>query len=112
MRRQTALKVRTRSLLAQQGLRIPHALDSKVGEQKAWAIAREADGVWGDALRRTAEERVDWTAPAHMTLRDLEKRMIESTLQRTRGNIKAAAESLGIDRSTLYDKIRRYDIER
>jgi transposase len=51
VRRQTALKVRTRSLLAQQGHRVPHGLDSAIGEAKAWAIAREADGVWGDALR-------------------------------------------------------------
>ena len=63
-------------------------------------------------LRRAAEERADWAVPAHLTLRDMEKHAIESTLQRTRGNIKAAAESLGIDRSTLYDKIRRYGIDR
>jgi transcriptional regulator of acetoin/glycerol metabolism len=38
--------------------------------------------------------------------------MIESALERTGGNIKEAAASLGIDRSTLYDKIKKYEISR
>jgi transcriptional regulator of acetoin/glycerol metabolism len=33
-------------------------------------------------------------------------------LQRTSGNIKEAAGVLGIDRSTLYEKIKRYEIPR
>ena len=39
-------------------------------------------------------------------------RAIEATLRRTGGNIKESAAQLGIDRSTLYDKIKRYGIER
>lgn len=37
---------------------------------------------------------------------------VELALRRTRGNMKAAAESLEIDRSTLYEKVRRYGIPR
>ena len=42
----------------------------------------------------------------------MEKVMIVETLRRTIGNIKEAASQLGIDRSTLYEKIKRYDIPR
>jgi DNA-binding NtrC family response regulator len=50
--------------------------------------------------------------PAHMTLREMEKLMIEAALARSGGNIKEAAAALGIDRSTLYDKIEKYGIPR
>ncbi len=50
--------------------------------------------------------------PAGLTLQEVEKRYITATLQRTQGNVKAAAEALGIDRSTLYEKIKRYEIVR
>jgi DNA-binding NtrC family response regulator len=63
-------------------------------------------------LKREAEERANWSVPTGLTLRDMERRMIEASLQHHGGNIKATASALGIDRSTLYDKLRRYGIER
>ena len=53
-----------------------------------------------------------WQVPVGMTLQDMERRMIMATLQHMRGNVKATAAALGIDRSTLYDKIHRYGIQR
>jgi DNA-binding NtrC family response regulator len=53
-----------------------------------------------------------WAPPAGMSLQDMEKVLITSTLQRTNGNIKESAGILGIDRSTLYEKIKRYEIPR
>jgi DNA-binding NtrC family response regulator len=53
-----------------------------------------------------------WEVPSNLTLEEVEKRVIEATVQRTGGNIKMAALSLGIDRSTLYEKIRKYGIIR
>ena len=53
-----------------------------------------------------------WQAPVGMTLQDVERRMIVATLQQLRGNVKAAAAALGIDRSTLYDKIHKYGVQR
>jgi DNA-binding NtrC family response regulator len=50
--------------------------------------------------------------PPGLTLQEMEKRYLAATLARLSGNVKAAAESLGIDRSTLYEKIRRYEIPR
>jgi DNA-binding NtrC family response regulator len=53
-----------------------------------------------------------WSAPAGITLQEMEKVMIAATLERTGGNIKESASVLGIDRSTLYEKIKRYEIPR
>ena len=53
-----------------------------------------------------------WQTPPNMTLQDLEKLAILAALDRTKGNIKEAASNLGIDRSTLYEKIKRYEIAR
>jgi DNA-binding NtrC family response regulator len=53
-----------------------------------------------------------WTVPAGMTLADMEKLAITATLERTGGNIKESAAVLGIDRSTIYEKIKRYEIPR
>jgi DNA-binding NtrC family response regulator len=53
-----------------------------------------------------------WSIPAGMTLQEMEKQLIAATLQRTAGNIKEAASILGIDRSTIYEKIKRYEIPR
>jgi len=47
-----------------------------------------------------------------MPLREVEKQVITATLQRTEGNVKEAASLLGIDRSTLYIKLKKYDIPR
>jgi DNA-binding NtrC family response regulator len=46
-----------------------------------------------------------------LNLREIEKRAIEAAIRRTDGNIKRAAEILGIDRSTLYDRIKRHGIQ-
>ena len=52
-----------------------------------------------------------WDVPANMTLEDIEKLVIEKTLQRTGGNKQAAANLLGIYRPRLYSKIRKYNID-
>ena len=53
-----------------------------------------------------------WTPPAGMSLEQIEKLTIAATLQRTGGNIKESASILGIDRSTMYEKIKKYEIPR
>ncbi|OLE51301.1 MAG: hypothetical protein AUG51_23770 [Acidobacteria bacterium 13_1_20CM_3_53_8] len=52
-----------------------------------------------------------WDVPVNMTLEDIEKMVIEKTLQRTGGNKQAAANLLGIYRPRLYSKIRKYNID-
>ena len=51
-------------------------------------------------------------SPPDVSLEEMEKLMIEATLDRKTGNVKEAAVALGIDRSTLYEKIKRYEIRR
>ncbi len=53
----------------------------------------------------------EWDVPPNMTLEDIEKMVIEKTLQRTGGNKQAAANLLGIYRPRLYSKIRKYRID-
>lgn len=57
-------------------------------------------------------KREEWTPPGNVTLDEVEKQVIVATIERTHGNIKEAAAILGIDRSTLYDRIKRYNIPR
>jgi DNA-binding NtrC family response regulator len=57
-------------------------------------------------------ERNEFSLPPNMTLDELENRAITSTLQSTHGNIKEAASILGVDRSTLYDRIKKYNLPR
>jgi DNA-binding NtrC family response regulator len=47
-----------------------------------------------------------------VTLAELERQAIEAAIRRSKGNIKEAAAQLGIDRSTLYEKIKKYEIAR
>jgi two-component system response regulator AtoC len=42
-------------------------------------------------------------------LAETEKRLVQATVERFKGNRSAAAEALGIDRRTLYNKLRQYD---
>ena len=65
------------------------------------------------------DERPAWSGPPSeellplrvgMTLVQAEKLLIEATLRYTGGNVKAAAHMLGIDRSTVYKKMKPYGI--
>jgi DNA-binding NtrC family response regulator len=50
--------------------------------------------------------------PAGRTLREVEITHLESVLRETQWNVSKSAEILGIDRSTLYDKIKRYHLRK
>ena len=47
-----------------------------------------------------------------MTLEEMEKLLIEKTLQRLSWNKNLVAKKLGINRTTLYTKIKKYNLER
>ncbi|MBE3071388.1 MAG: sigma-54-dependent Fis family transcriptional regulator [Acidobacteria bacterium] len=47
-----------------------------------------------------------------VSLDEIERRHIASVLQETAGNISHAARVLGIDRATLYNKMRKYQLRR
>ncbi|TNF37381.1 MAG: sigma-54-dependent Fis family transcriptional regulator [Deltaproteobacteria bacterium] len=71
------------------------------------AVLSEADFAFLERPSLTPDGGADLGT---VTLQDLERRAIEATLRRTQGNVKEAAQVLGIDRSTLYEKLKRYDI--
>jgi len=57
-----------------------------------------------------ASATAGWDVPPNMTLEEIEKFVIERTLERTGGNKQKAANLLGIYRPRLYSKIRKYGI--
>jgi DNA-binding NtrC family response regulator len=63
------------------------------------------------SLPEGSAQGIDWEVPPNMTLEDIERLVIERTLQRTGGNKQAAANLLGIYRPRLYSKIRKYNID-
>jgi DNA-binding NtrC family response regulator len=63
------------------------------------------------ALPEGSQAGGGWDVPPNMTLEDIERLVIEKTLQRTGGNKQAAANLLGIYRPRLYSKIRKYNID-
>ena len=63
-------------------------------------------------LANHGTERKGWAIPTDMTLDEIENQAITATLQRTHGNIKESAAILGVDRSTLYDRIKKYNLPR
>jgi transcriptional regulator with PAS, ATPase and Fis domain len=66
----------------------------------------EPDFSW---LQQTAGQPQNWEVP-DVSLGELERRAIVAALERKHGNVKEASSALGIDRSTLYDKLKRYEI--
>jgi DNA-binding NtrC family response regulator len=66
----------------------------------------EQDFSW--LQQRTARSDA-WEIP-DVPLGELERRAIVAALERKHGNVKEASTALGIDRSTLYDKLKRYEI--
>jgi transcriptional regulator of acetoin/glycerol metabolism len=57
--------------------------------------------------------RTEYTAPpAVNSLRDMEKAHIAQILDENRWNISKSANLLGIDRSTLYSKIKLYNLSK
>ena len=66
----------------------------------------EQDFSW---LRNAGGQPQGWEVP-DVPLGELERRAIVAALERKHGNVKEASTALGIDRSTLYDKLKRYEI--
>jgi len=116
--------------------RISHELDKEVSGISSEALKVLIDYDWPGNVRElenaieraivtcrngTLEEggfsalrvgaRQPWTVP-DLPLAELERQAIVAALERRSGNVKEAAAALGIDRSTLYDKLKRYEIRR
>ncbi len=66
----------------------------------------EQDFSW---MQPAGGQSQNWEVP-DVPLGELERRAIVAALERKHGNVKEASTALGIDRSTLYDKLKRYEI--
>lgn len=61
-------------------------------------------------LLKAESEPVPVSSPQIMPLSELEKSVLKKALRHFNGNISKSAKALGIGRNTLYDKIRKYDL--
>jgi DNA-binding NtrC family response regulator len=77
--------------------------------ERAMVIGREPQIVPADLPLRLEANNSD---PQERTLSALEKDHIEGVLREHDGNVTQAARVLGIDRGTLYNKMRKYGIGR
>ncbi len=66
----------------------------------------EQDFSW---LQKSPGASQNWEVP-DVSLDELERKAIVAALERKHGNVKEASAALGIDRSTLYDKLKHYEI--
>jgi DNA-binding NtrC family response regulator len=79
--------------------------------ERGLLVSRE-ECVHAADLRLAAARPASPDAGEDETLAGLERRQIEAVLRGTGGNLKAAAIRLGISSSSLYERIRRFGIER
>jgi DNA-binding NtrC family response regulator len=84
--------------------------------ERAVVIGKEAQVMLGDLpiicnMPDRATDRAQCSAPADHTLKAVEKHHIETVLEENQWNISHCAKLLGIDRSTLYNKIKRYRLQ-
>jgi DNA-binding NtrC family response regulator len=77
--------------------------------ERAMVVGRQPTLQPGDLPLQLAGTQAE---PSGTTLAALERRHIERVLRQENGNITRTATALGIDRGTLYNKLRRYGIER
>jgi DNA-binding NtrC family response regulator len=80
--------------------------------ERAVVLGRGTELRAGDLPPQVHRRDADPTplVPAHLTLEELEKLAIAQALRLTGGNKSEAAERLGIHRTSLYDKLRRYQM--
>jgi DNA-binding NtrC family response regulator len=62
------------------------------------------------APKSSGQPAVNFVVTVGITLAEMEKLLIEATLRWTGGNRKRTANILGIDRTTLYNKMRRHGL--
>lgn len=64
-----------------------------------------------DHLRSQRSGTFRCEIPPYMTLEEIDREVIEQTLDRTGGNVKKTAEILNLHRPTLYRKLRKYGLK-
>ena len=85
--------------------------------EHAVVVASELDIKVNDFPEYLVESKIESSAKAvpgktNQSLEDLEKEYIESTLKSNNWNIRKSANILGINRVTLYNKIKKYQLKK
>jgi len=86
---------------------LQHAVHRAVILTPGAEIAAGDLGLWADAPIREGDPPSSTTT----TLASMEQHWIRMALERAGGNRRAAAAALGIDRGTLYRKLRQYGVD-
>ena len=82
---------------------LEHAIEKAV-------ILSESDRITDINLHPGTAGHYNRSAPPTLNLEEHEKMVIRQALREVQGNISSAARSLGINRSTLYQKMKKYGI--
>lgn len=61
--------------------------------------------------KKSPDQGVRSVQTLHQAVEEFEKTFIRTVLSRNQGKKAATAEKLGIDRKTLYNKLKKYGIE-
>jgi DNA-binding NtrC family response regulator len=65
-----------------------------------------------DFLHRAMRRSRTWQPPVDLPFHEVERQVLEAVLEHTGGNIKRSAEILELDRTTVYEKIKKYGLRR
>jgi DNA-binding NtrC family response regulator len=86
----------------------------KVQPEASVIVAARGAGMEADEFSQMASQVLCGydSGPGLMSMESMEKRLINAILAHAHGNIRESANILGIDRSTLYEKIKKYGIPR
>ena len=82
----------------------------RVQPEASIIVTWRGPGTCEDEFVTLAQRAVSRQADDPMSLTDMEKLLISATLRHTGGNIRESAAIVGIDRSTIYEKIKKYAI--
>jgi len=63
-------------------------------------------------LARAPRRPRPWNPPVDLPLAEVEAQVLAAVLEHNGWNIRQSARTLGLDRSTIYEKIKRYNLER
>ena len=77
--------------------------------ERAMVVGKEEEIRLDDLPLQLKQENAD---PDKLSLESMEKKHIQRVLKEMDGNVTQSAKVLGIDRVTLYNKIKKYEIQR
>ena len=88
-------------------------LEVEVRDRSKYTLSLSGDGDLNPAFIPSDQPREEETSPsgqpAPLKMADVEKEMLTDLMKKYQGNITRVARELGIARSTVYRKMRKYE---